>query len=487
MNTDLKDRILEIITSAPADRSNWIEANTQNSGIQRRAFMKAKMHLDNFIKTPSNNNWLIMPGLRGIGKTTILTQLYNQTPSPNNRKFFISLERVRLIGGSMEDVIDVIEEVAGEKLDSIDEPIYIYLDEVQYLDNWSLSLKTVFDRTRKIFIACTGSSAIALQTNPDIARRSLKIPIHPLCFTEYVMIRQSTEGLRNITFPDTGLAKELKKILFDSANEQEVYIGIQNLRLRISNYWRRLDDRQSYVNDYVKFGTLPFTLHDTAETIRWQKINALLTESLARDVDSTEKFDSATRSMFPRLLFLLASSDVISHANIASTLNINVRTLISMLDTLVKTEIIHPILPRGSAYKQVSQPIKYLFTSPAIRTAICTSGGILGEERASHLRGRLLEDVVGMYLKRIFNPSETPAIVEYDYGSGGADFIVSRTGQKGNSIAIEVGVKKRTAQQTHTTLKRIDAKYGLIISGANLSIDSSKKSVFVPFEPFLLT
>ena len=191
--------------------------------------------------------------------------------------------------------------------------------------------------------------------------------------------------------------------------------------------------------------------------------------------------------MFPRLLFLLASSDVISHANIASTLNINVRTLISMLDTLVKTEIIHPILPRGSAYKQVSQPIKYLFTSPAIRTAICTSGGILGEERASHLRGRLLEDVVGMYLKRIFNPSETPAIVEYDYGSGGADFIVSRTGQKGNSIAIEVGVKKRTAQQTHTTLKRIDAKYGLIISGANLSIDSSKKSVFVPFEPFLLT
>ena len=108
MNTDLKDRILEIITSAPADRSNWIEANTQNSGIQRRAFMKAKMHLDNFIKTPSNNNWLIMPGLRGIGKTTILTQLYNQTPSPNNRKFFISLERVSLIGGSMEDVIDVI-------------------------------------------------------------------------------------------------------------------------------------------------------------------------------------------------------------------------------------------------------------------------------------------------------------------------------------------------------------------------------------------
>lgn len=122
-----------------------------------------------------------------------------------------------------------------------------------------------------------------------------------------------------------------------------------------------------------------------------------------------------------------------------------------------------------------------------MRAAICTSGGILGEERTSQLRGRLLEDVVGMYLKRTFNPSETPAIVEYDYSSGGADFIVSRTGQRGDAIVIEVGAKKRTAQQAYETLERVNAKYGLVISGANLAIDSSKKSVFVPFEPFLLT
>lgn len=486
MEQNIQNNILEIITSAPADRASWVAASTFGRGVKRRAFKRAEKFLLSFIENPTNSTWLIMPGLRGIGKTTILSQLYDTAPAPSTRKFYVSMERISLIGGTTNDVIGAIEEIMGEQFDTVGDPVFIFLDEVQYQDDWSLALKTVFDRTKSIFIVCTGSSAIALQSNPDIARRSLKLPVHPLCFTEYVMIRQAHENVKWIDFPSNGLSKAIKEALFESKDPTQVLVRLQELRPKAAAYWRQLPTKDEYVYDYLKFGTLPFTLRDTETVVRWQKINALLNESLARDIDSARSFDQDTRALFPRLLFLIANSDVISHDKLASTMGINERTVVNMLGILTKTEILHPIPPRGSAYKKVSRATKYLFTSPAMRAAMCTSGGVLGEERASLLRGRLLEDAVGMYLKRLFSPSETPAILEYDHDAGGADFIVSQTGQKEDTVTIEVGAKKRSANQVATTLSRTGGKYGLVISSAGLSIDTTKNAVFIPFDIFLL-
>lgn len=486
MDITTKASIIEIISAAPGNRKSWLAANTKGKNIQRRAYIKAKMHLDSFIED-SESQWLIMPGLRGIGKTTILTQLYLATTAPEHRKFYVSLERIKLAGGTISDVITVIEELADSRLEDINEPLFLFLDEVQFLEDWALALKTVYDRTPHVFIVCTGSSAIALQSNPDIARRSLKIPVHPLCFTEYVMIRQVHESDRQfINFPDNGLAGEIRHALFGMRTPEQVFARLESLRPRIAQYWGQLPDATEYLYDYIKFGTLPFTLHESEEVIRWQRINSLLNESLARDVDTTEQFEPSTRVLFPRLLFLLASSDTLSHSKLAETLNLNVRTIVSMLETLQQTEILNGILPRGSAYRQISKPTKYLFTSPAMRAALCTSGGALEEEKAGVLRGRLIEDMAGLYLRRILNPDETPAILEYDHSQNGADFVISRSGSKEEAIAIEVGSKKQSALQAFNTLEKNGGKYGLVISGSSLSLDISKKSVFVPFEYLLL-
>lgn len=487
MNAETHTNIFEIISSAPRNRDSWIAANTNGKNTLRLSYVKAEKHLSTFADDGSSR-WIIMPGLRGIGKTTILTQLYLATEAPYNRKFYVSLERIKLAGGNTSDVVSVIEELAGSSLEEIDEPLYLFLDEVQFAEDWALTLKTVYDRAPHIFIACTGSSAIALQSNPDIARRSVKIPIHPLCFTEYVMIRQAHDnGISSIQYPDDKLANDIRQALFQSSDERQVYAKLQAIAPRVSAYWKKLSGKADYIYDYFKFGTLPFTLKESETVIRWQRINGLLNESLARDVDIPEQFDSSTRSMFPRLLFLIANSDTISHAKLSDTLNINPRTVASMLDTLQQTEILNGILPRGSAYKQISKPTKYLFTSPAMRAALCVSGGLLGEEKASTLRGRLTEDAAGLYLKRLLHPGETPAILEYDHSRGGADFIVSLNGVRDESIAIEVGNKKGNARQVAHTLELNGGKYGLVVSSSPLSLDTAKRAVFVPFEFFLLT
>ena len=193
---NIRDRIIEMLLAAPADRLSWLASQAKTGQIRRQALGQIEGYLQEFRQSPGSQ-WLIMPGLRGVGKTTILSQLYLGIQTKPSRKFFLSLERIRLIGGNMVEVINAIEEIAGGRLESIDEPMFIFLDEVQYISDWALAVKIIFDRSPNVFIVCTGSSAIQLQTNADVARRSLKIFIYPLCFTEYAAMRQNAEGRKN--------------------------------------------------------------------------------------------------------------------------------------------------------------------------------------------------------------------------------------------------------------------------------------------------
>src|ERR1039458_1034391 len=204
MTPEIKQYLVEMLAQAPISALEWMRANTANSGIQRRAYLDVEQHAHRFLAGTTSKEWIIMPGLRGTGKTTMLTQLYNSSQLAPHNKFYLSLDKVKSVGGRMLDVVAVIEEVIGGKVDESDQPIFILLDEVQYLDDWALVLKTVSDRAKKLFIICTGSSAIMLQTNPDIARRTDLIKVHPLCFTEFVMMEQAHRGVR-IKYPVKGV------------------------------------------------------------------------------------------------------------------------------------------------------------------------------------------------------------------------------------------------------------------------------------------
>lgn len=488
MNPDVKRHIIDIVTAAPQLADAWVRVHTNKSGVTRRAFLDAQKHLNYFLTNKGENPWLIMPGLRGIGKTTILAQMYHQLKVPANRKFFVSLERIKTVGGNVNQVISVIEEIIGTPLEQANEPLFFFFDEVQYFDDWALVLKTVVDRTPRLFLVCTGSSAIQIQTDPNIVRRTTKIPVHPLCFTEYVMIKQAhkVRDPRNITFPIDNLAGNIKDAIFYSNDALEAYGRLRALSDNVAAYWRKFP-QQEYLFEYIKFGTLPFTLKTEEELLRWQRITQLLNESLVRDVTQLDRFESDTVTRFTRLLFLLANSDTVSLRKVAETLQIDPKTVMSALDTLKDTEIVTAILPKGSAYKQVRRPAKYIFTSPAMRAALCNSGGVLDPVAKSELRGRLLEDVVGMYLKRMFLTNSTPAVVEYDYSPGGADFIVSSTGLKEDSIPLEVGSGRKTARQAIQTLDMLNGKYGVVVSDVPLHIEDSNRVVFVPFNYFLLT
>lgn len=135
--------------------------------------------------------WVAIPGLRGVGKTTLIAQLYTKITCKKFHKIYISLDEAsRNLGVTIGEVLNVYEEMLETPFEKLVDPVFIFLDEVQYDPTWGVTLKIIRDKAPKVFFVCTGSSALSLQTNPDVARRVAMARLYPLNFTEYQMIKE---------------------------------------------------------------------------------------------------------------------------------------------------------------------------------------------------------------------------------------------------------------------------------------------------------
>ena len=110
-----------------------------------------------------------------------------------------------------------------------------------------------------------------------------------------------------------------------------------------------------------------------------------------------------------------------------------------------------------------------------------TIGNIITDQNA---RGKLLEDLAGMYLYRLCDKKPIFSLT-YDSAKGGADFIVS-VGE--NKIVVEIGVNKKEYKQVAQTAKKVKAVYSIIISeGVNvLEYNPEANALKIPLKYFLL-
>lgn len=433
-------------------------------------------YLRDFKQGNSEPRWVIIPGLRGVGKTTLVAQLYNSIYCGKNRKIYISLDdAIRSLGTSISEILDVYEEIVGTSFENLTEPVYIFLDEVQYDDSWGITLKNLYDRTKKVFVVCTGSSALSLQTNPDIARRAVFSKLFPLTFTEYQMIRNSR-------FPVKGLGSMIREILFNSSTAEEILMKLSPMESFVDNYWSNIPKND--FDDYLKFGTLPsaLTLVKNPPLI-YSQINHTLTSVLAKDVPQLNSFDKQTTDKLGQLLYAVASYDTTSFNNISQNLQMDIKTVTSVFEALEKTELLIRIYPFGSHESQVRKPSKFLFTSPAFRAMYFNLVG--STTSFDNYKGKLFEDVIGLYLHRIFN-NKSGFNITYDSAQNGADFIIGTDVTKLNNIIIEAGLGKKGCQQVLETMKKTEGKYGIVVSNSNLRLDNTKKCILIPTKFFLL-
>ncbi|MBI4245242.1 MAG: ATP-binding protein [Planctomycetes bacterium] len=430
---------------------------------------------DFFNKTPSSQRWIIIPGLRGVGKTTLLSQIfYNFLPLRDNGEIeilFISLDEPRgYFDCSLAELLMAYEELRGESFENMKKPLLLIIDEVHVDSKWAQILKSLYDRTRRIFMLCSGSSAVHLQSTPDVARRAITEKLYPMSFIEYELIKN------NIPQPDAP-RHGIKEVLYSQHPTSQIYEGLQKLKVKVNEYWSKVDRKD--ITGYMTTGSLPFSLRTTESHIVYGQIKDLIEKIIQKDLREINKFDSSTLDVIKRLLFIIAESENISIKKLSGLLDINYITTTSILDVLEQAELLIRIPAYGSRVSQARKPPKYLFVSPAIRMSLFNIAG--QTETLQTRKGKLLEDVVGGHLYREFIASGAGTLT-YDSSQGGADFIL----QIGNKlqIAVEVGIGNKGLKQLTSTMQKVKCNYGIVFSNDPLALHDN--ILKVPLDYFFL-
>lgn len=128
-------------------------------------------------------------GVRRCGKTSLLLNLIKKLRMEVDTKniFYINFEDDRLFPleiKMLDLMLQAYYELYPEKLD---EKIYLFLDEVQVVENWELFVRRIYD-TKNIQIFITGSSSKLLSSEmaTSLRGRTLTYEIFPFSFKEYL-------------------------------------------------------------------------------------------------------------------------------------------------------------------------------------------------------------------------------------------------------------------------------------------------------------
>ncbi len=335
----MKEELVQYLQKQIRTREDRLRKNTHDLNdrkLPRRfLFVKLQKYLNDFLSRKSTTRFVVIPGLRGVGKTTIMAQACSKIISENRKTkvLFLSIDEVKnLFGVGILEIMQAYEEILGVDLESLKEEIVIFLDEVQSDPNWARTLKILFDKTSKVFFCCTGSSAVILQTTPDIARgRAIFERMTPLSFTEYQMIK-------NNVYPTPNLKKNIKEAIYFSSNAKEVHKRLISLKSLVNTYWSKVNRKD--ISKFLTFGSLPFTIQLPDESAIYDSISLLLEGIIKKDLPMLGNFDLKTLSQAKRLLFILSENDTTSLNSLDRSLSIDRLTILSLLDSLERAELL---------------------------------------------------------------------------------------------------------------------------------------------------
>src|SRR3989339_35227 len=247
---------------------------------QRFMFVKLQSYIKDFSERSHDQRLIIIPGFRGVGKTTLIAQICSFYKTHGKKILFLSVEDAHnLFNIGVAELMNAYEHILGTNLETLKEETLIFLDEIQTDPKW----------------------AVTLQTTSNLARRAIFEKMPPLSFIEYQMIK-------NRVYPTPGLKEQIKKAIYFSKNAEEVFENLFNIQNQVNQYWSEVDRYD--VRKYLSYGTLPFALTMPNETTIYDSISLLLDKIIKLDLPSLGKFDTATLDTVKRILFAIAENDV---------------------------------------------------------------------------------------------------------------------------------------------------------------------------------
>lgn len=263
-------------------------------------------------------------GLRGVGKTTLLTQLAIKFDG-----LYISLDDLILKGVNLYELLVNLNKTFGYST--------FLLDEIQNISKWDYYLKDLYELT-DFKIVFSGSSLIELhEKSVDLSRRVVTLPISPLSFREYLLFKEDIS---------------LNKISFDELLDVE----------KRTELFRKVYPLKEKFDDYLTYGAYPFSLESSDVDLSFKNI---LEKTFYQDFVKIKNISEEDITIcFKILKYIALGSDEISYTNLSNDLHISKNKVYALFDLLEKSQLVIKIDPKLLGGKLLRKHPKFMLLLP---------------------------------------------------------------------------------------------------------------------------
>ena len=329
-------------------------------------------------------------GPRRAGKTFLMYDLIRKLirDIPKNNILYVNFENEYLTGMKATDLDDLISVFFELSHPSEDYPVYLFLDEIQVVEDWSKWLNRIYESKKyRIIISGSSSKLLSRELATQLRGRTLDFTVLPLSFHEFLSIRSS-------------LPKN-KKAMLMSVNRGKVL---------------------SELREYMIHGGYPEIV--LMNSYKEKLLRSYVDTMIIKDVGERFHIEPSVLRVFVNYCIRTYSSPVSGTKiyNFLKSMNYSIahEFPLKLLDNFSEVFFIYTLGILTGSFKKVSQFPKKLYV---------VDTGIINEMTSSVDMGRMIENIVFMELFRRMSKSGKFRInywKEYGKSEGmEVDFVIS--------------------------------------------------------------
>lgn len=409
----------------------WLDKEVKASVLKP---YKRKLFYE-ILKYLKDRRILVILGLRRVGKTTVLYQiiqhLLENGENSKNILYFSFDEKVENLGAILETYS---REILGKTLDEVNP--YIFLDEIQKLENWEEQLKLYYDTYPNLKFIVSGSASLNIQqkARESLAGRCYYFHLDVLYFEEFLEMRH---GLK---IPE----------------EPELWID-------------RLD---VYMFDYIKRAFPEVILEENEEKAKRYIREAVIERIIFRDLPS--EFGIKDIDILETLTKLIIENPglIINVDGLSKSLKRNKRTISNYLNYLEYALILTRVKNYRRSELSASRKMKKAYPShPALIFGV--------SEKYYDLTPKLIENLILNFLQARHYWREKKHEV---------DFVIKN---RGKLVGVEVKYSREISRKDLDGLIKFMAEFnteGIVVTKDTMKEETinGKKVRFIPASIFLL-
>ena len=392
---------------------------------------------------------IAIEGPRRTGKSTIMFQMMDYLLGKGvNPKEILFFSWDESISSSDQSGFDSLLEIYRQRISSSgNNPKYLFIDEIQYLDSWQIYIKRLYDMKKdiKIFITGSGGVEISQKTKESLAGRVYSFKLLPLSFNEYLKFKK---------FQTLDLKAD--DILY-------VYEKLKKNTLDLSSL-------EKHFEEYAKKGGFPEIINENSKNIIYKYLSeSVIDREIYKDIPQAFHLREVQLLKYLFNYACANTAQLYEITNLSKNLKASREVIGNYISFLEQSRIIYIIENYAKTVIKRAKKAKKIFVGdPGLAVSVLKYYDDLFLNK--DYLGHLIETIVILHILRAYE-----SVNFYRDSQKREVDIIARTGK--NILPIEVGYSEsgHSTDNLEYFMVKNNLKTGLLLSKKQMEIRNKRK------------